>query len=141
MAMLERPSTRLLAGCVLGLALLLGGTALLDLLGASRAMRTPLGPVSLPGLAVVALSMAVAALVAGHGFQRLAPALVAASSIAGIAIAWAMAPAGMPGVPGWIARNYGFMLVLELGTAWLGAFAGERLAQRLALRRAVRTAS
>ncbi|MFZ5656296.1 MAG: hypothetical protein ACOY37_04435 [Pseudomonadota bacterium] len=140
MARLQHPSTRLLAGCVLGLALLLGGTALLDLLGPGRVMRTPLGPVSLPGLAMVALAMGTAAMVAGRGFRRLAPALVAASSIAGMAIAWAMAPAGMPGVPGWIARNYGFMLVLEMGTAWLAAFAGERLAQRLALRRAARAA-
>lgn len=131
----RRPPLRLLAGCALALLLWLGCTAAIDALDALRPVATWLGPVSPARLAAVVLSMGAGAWVAREGFERVAPGLVAATGATSLLAGWMLAPEGMTGVAGWLLRHYGFALLLEMGAAWLAAFAGERLARRVALPR------
>jgi hypothetical protein len=132
MGWLRRPGTRTLAGCVVGLVLLLGAVAGIEAIGPAHDARTatPLGPVSFLQLAGVTVSMLVAGIIAREGFRGIAVALVAAIGLASMVAAWMLAPEGMTGTAAWLARNHGAALVLEMAAAWLAAFAGERLARR-----------
>lgn len=124
-----RPPTRLLAGGLAALVLLLAATAWVGWIEAPR-LRTPLGPVSLPDLASVAVAMAAGGFVARDGFRGLAVLLVALAGISATAAAWALAPEALPDAGRWLLRQHAFGLLLELATAWLAAHAGQRAAGR-----------
>ena len=132
-----RLDTRILTGGVVALALLLAFDLFASLADAdwSVDVRTPFGPFSVVTLAVTFVAMAVGGWVARRGFTWVALALTALTWVTVVvtllAIAGPDSPAQMRSVGG-VLRYNAAAIVLGLATAWLGAWVGQRLAQRRA---------
>ena len=132
-----RLDTRTLTGGVVALALLLAFDLFASLADADLSVdvRTPFGPFSVVTLAVTFVAMAVGGWVARRGFTWVALALTALTWVTVVvtllAIAGPDSPAQMRSVGG-VLRYNAAAIVLGLATAWLGAWVGQRLAQRRA---------
>lgn len=120
---------RLLMGCVVAVAILLGADVLIHLFAAqlNRAVVTRLGEIPVSELLAVFVAMLAGAAIARRRFRSIAVA------IAGIVWLATVASVALQGEPGGgfalMLRYSALSLVLSLVVAWLGAWLGERLTQ------------
>lgn len=96
---------------------------------------TPLGLIAPLDLLAVAVSMAMGGAIARRDFRRWAVLLVVVAGVASAVTAYAYAPPTPTSAAHWLLRNTALQLVLSAGVAWLAAWAGESIRQRIEARR------
>lgn len=120
---------RLLMGCVVATAILLGADILIHLFAAqlNRAVLTRLGEIPVSQLLAVFVAMFAGAAIARRRFRWIAVTIAAIVWLATVAsVALHAEPGGEFGL---MLRYSALGLVLSLAMAWLGGWLGERVSQ------------
>ncbi|MDQ3205822.1 MAG: hypothetical protein M3Q40_04825 [Pseudomonadota bacterium] len=127
---------RVLFGCIAALAVLVVISLLTQLFGSALgwSLQTPLGILPVADVVGTLLATATGGWIARNSrFRWLALGLMAAVWVATLAVLGSLAgprsPEPMRSLPAMLQYN-GLAIVLTLGAAWLGAWLGEREAQR-----------